>query len=78
LALGLANAAQAATAFSPMPTNDDNIIKVGEGCGADRWRAPDGQCRWFHTPYGSARGTRFECPPGWHIGEGGGRCWPNR
>jgi hypothetical protein len=79
LMFGLASAAHAAAAFSPMPANDGNIIKVGEGCGGDRWRSgPDGACHWFHGPYGSNRGTRFECPPGWHIGNGGGACWPNR
>lgn len=78
LAGGLAGAAQAAIMpIAPVPV-PSSIITVGEGCGAGAWRAGDGVCRPFRTPYGSNRGSRFECPPGWHIGPGGARCWPNR
>ena len=54
-----------------------NVASAAEGCGADRWRGPDGFCHWFHTPYGSLRGTRYACPPGMHVGPYGHRCWPN-
>jgi hypothetical protein len=28
-------------------------------------------------PGGSLRGTRFACPPGFHVGPYGHRCWRN-
>ncbi len=78
LAFGLAGAAQAAVTPIPVPLSASPIITVGEGCGQGMWRASDNVCRPFRTPYGSNRNTRFECPPGWHIGPRGGACWPNR
>ena len=78
LAFGVAGAAAAAVVPVPVMTVDHGIIQVGEGCGAGMWRAGDNICRPFRSPYGSNRGTRFECPPGWHIGPGGAKCWPNR
>jgi hypothetical protein len=78
LAVGLATAASATILPVEAARGDNAIVKVGEGCGANRWRGPGGACHDFNTPYGSNRGTRFECPPGFHIGEDGGRCWPNR
>ena len=77
MTVGLATAASAAIAVVPPAVADSGITQVGEGCGANRWRGPDGQCRPFNTPYGNRRGTPYECPPGWHIGPQGGRCWRN-
>jgi hypothetical protein len=54
-----------------------NVAGAAEGCGANRWRDPNGVCHWFHTPYGSLRGTHFACPPGMHVGPEGHKCWPN-
>ena len=70
--------AHAAPLVVPMQAGASSITLVGEGCGANRWRDRNGVCHRFGGPGGVARGTRFECPPGMHIGEGGGRCWPDR
>ena len=78
LAFGLATAANAMGVPITMGGNDGSIIKVGEGCGAGAWRGPNGVCHPFGGPGGNNRGTRYECPPGMHIGPGGEKCWPNR
>lgn len=80
MALILGVTGSAAAAIVPIPAAPANsaIMTVGEGCGAGAWRGPDRSCRPFNTPYGSNRGTRFECPPYWHIGPAGALCWPNR
>jgi len=77
LAFGLASAASAAMPPAPVVGADPAIVKVAEGCGADRWRDPSGHCHWFHTGGASLRGTHFACPPGMHVGPEGHRCWPN-
>lgn len=64
LAAGLATSANAWVSPAPVGDNDHGIIRVAEGCGGGRWRAPDGSCQWFHTGGGSLRGTHFACPPG--------------
>ena len=69
LALGLATAANAGITPAPLGGADGVVIKVAEGCGAGWWRSPDGRCH----PY--ARGRW--CPPGYHIGPEGRRCWPD-
>lgn len=74
---GLCGMAHAAIVPVHGVSTESAIVTVGEGCGAGSWRGPDSRCRPFHTPYGSNRNTRFECPPGWHIGSGGARCWRN-
>ena len=78
LALGLATATKAAPLLVPAGAVGSAVMQVGEGCGAWRWRGPGGACNPFYGPGGSNRGTVYECPPGFHIGPGGGRCWPNR
>jgi hypothetical protein len=50
-------------------TNSDFTIKVAEGCGAGFWRGPAGRCH----PFAVGR----VCPPGYHLGPEGKRCWPN-
>ncbi len=68
LAFGLASAASASIA--PVPLNNATpIIKVAEGCGAGWWRGPEGHCH----PMAVGRA----CPPGYHIGPEGKKCWPN-
>ena len=59
------------------PVAGAGVVKVGEGCGPNMWRDRLGNCHPFLGPGGVARGTRFECPPGHHIGPGGARCYPN-
>ena len=70
LFLGLATAASAA-GFTPVPigTNDGLIVKIAEGCGAGFWRGPGGRCH----PMAMGRA----CPPGYHLGPEGKKCWPN-
>lgn len=79
LAAGFAGTANATMMPLVVATGDTMTMKVGERCGAGYWRAgPGNVCRPFNSPYGVARGTRYECPLGWHIGPEGGACWPNR
>jgi hypothetical protein len=77
MAFGVASLANAAMMPAPAASGEAAIVKVAEGCGADRWRDPSGHCHWFHTGGGSLRGTVFACPPGWHVGPEGHKCWPN-
>jgi hypothetical protein len=68
LAFGLATAANAGVA--PAPVNGQSlIVKVAEGCGAGWWRGPNGRCH--------PMAVNRACPPGFHLGPEGQRCWPN-
>lgn len=61
----------------PDPTaGESNIIQVYGGCGPYGHRGPYGGCR----PGGQAGGYMpgRSCPPGFHLGGGRRRCWPNR
>ena len=69
LAFGFATASSAAITPAPVGTGSDLAIRVAEGCGPGFWRGPHGACHPF------ARGRL--CPPGYHIGPEGKRCWPN-
>jgi hypothetical protein len=69
LASGLATAASAGVFPVQRGNADSLIITVAEGCGAGWWRGPGGRCH----PFARAR----LCPPGYHIGPQGRRCWPN-
>ena len=55
---------------------ETNIIRVYGGCGPYGHRGPYGGCR----PGGQGGGYRpgRSCPPGFHLGRGLRRCWPNR
>ena len=66
---------------------DAHVILVTGGCGPYWHRGPYGGCRpggqWGFPPgRGSVPfiqgpgGGRF-CPPGYHLGQYGGACWPN-
>jgi len=46
------------------------VANAAEGCGRGFWRGPGGAC---HPIVGPGR----YCPPGYHIGREGHRCWPN-
>ena len=50
------------------------VVQVSGGCGPYGHRGPYGYCR-PGGQLGYAPG-RF-CPPGWHLGRFGRRCWPN-
>ena len=70
LAVGLATAAGATVMPAPISKTDTAITNVAEGCGPGRWRGPGGRCH----PFAVGRA----CPPGFHLGPYGKRCWPNR
>jgi hypothetical protein len=70
LAFSLVTASNAAIMPAPVSTPSDLTIKVAEGCGPGFWRGPHGGCHPMAGPH------RF-CPPGFHIGREGHRCWPN-
>lgn len=69
LALGLATTASAGMTARPIGDADSLVIKVAEGCGPGFWRGPEGRCH----PMAMNRA----CPPGYHLGAEGKRCWPN-
>ena len=75
IALGVVLVFSFATASSaailPVPTGPgfELTIKVAEGCGRGFWRGPGGRCHPMVV-------NRM-CPPGYHIGPEGNRCWPN-
>jgi hypothetical protein len=76
MSLSLASAASAAvTMVAPVDKSDSPVIQVYGGCGPYAHRGPYGGCRaggqW--GGYGWGR----PCPPGFHLGEYGRRCWPN-
>lgn len=48
------------------------IVRVEGGCGRDAHRDREGYCRPNY------REERPICPRGYHLGEDGRRCWPNR
>ncbi|HLH49236.1 MAG TPA: hypothetical protein VKV96_07845 [Roseiarcus sp.] len=75
-AFGLATSADAALLAPPVTSNSDSaIVKVYGGCGPYGHRGPYGGCR----PGGQWGGYRWgrPCPPGFHLGRYGHRCWPN-
>jgi hypothetical protein len=69
-------------------SGDAQVILVSGGCGPYWHRGPYGGCQpggqWGYPPGGGGGvpfiegpgGGRF-CPPGYHLGPQGGRCWPN-
>ncbi|HEX4408364.1 MAG TPA: hypothetical protein VH206_06295 [Xanthobacteraceae bacterium] len=69
LAIGLVSAASAGVPAAPVFNTNASIIKVAEGCGAGFWRGPGGRCHPF--------AVNRACPPGYHLGPEGKRCWPN-
>ena len=62
---------------SPTPNAGPNagIQLVYDGCGPYAHRGPYGACRpgGQYGAYIPGRG----CPPGWHLGSYGRRCWHN-
>ena len=70
LAFCFATTSNAAIMPAPVGSPSDLAIKVAEGCGPGWWRGPGGRCHPMMGP------NRF-CPPGYHIGREGRRCWPH-
>jgi hypothetical protein len=69
LAFAFATAADAAMIPAPVGLAGSAVIKVAEGCGPGFWRGEHGHC------HPMAR-NRW-CPPHYHLGPEGLRCWPN-
>jgi hypothetical protein len=69
LAFGLATVASATVTQAPVGNAKGSVVKVAEGCGPGFWRGPGGRCH----PMAMGRA----CPPGYHLGPEGKRCWPN-
>ncbi len=71
----LATPAQAAPV---VPTGHEfsPIIRVEGGCGEYAHRGRDGYCYRNHE-YKDGYGYGRACPPGWHLGSEGRRCWRN-
>ena len=68
LAVGVATSANAGISVAPLKS-DSGVTRVAEGCGPGLWRGPGGRCH----PMFNGRA----CPPGYHLGPEGKRCWPN-
>ena len=66
-------ASPAATLAVSAPTSI--VIEVYDGCGVYGHRGPYGACRAGGQAGGYAPG--YSCPPGWHVGPYGRRCWRN-
>jgi len=73
LAAGLAAPAYAMPVAPVAPQSQ--IEQVYGGCGPYGHRGPFGGCRWGGQWGGYGWGTA--CPPGFHLGPYGRRCWPS-
>jgi hypothetical protein len=51
------------------------VTLVYGGCGVFGHRGPYGGCRAGGQAGGYGRGR--PCPPGFHLGPRGAKCWPN-
>jgi hypothetical protein len=71
-AVALTMPVQAARTVVPMVTSAAPVILIEGDCGRDYHRDERGFCRpnWREME-GRA------CPPGYHLGSEGRRCWPN-
>jgi len=74
--LCLAAPARAAMPVAPDGVSKSPIILAYGGCGPFRHRGPYGGCRAGGQRGGYGRGRA--CPPGFHLGPYGRKCWPNR
>lgn len=65
------------------PATDSAIVQVYGGCGGYGHRGPYGGCRpggqfsGYGPGYAPGYGPGYACPPGWHLGPYGRRCWGN-
>nr|WP_246720095.1 hypothetical protein [Methylocystis sp. H62] len=71
----MAAPAYAAMPLAPSQTAGAPIVQVYGGCGPYGHRGPHGGCRWGGQWGGYGVGRA--CPPGFHLGPYGRRCWPN-
>ena len=75
-AVALAVPARAAVPVVPLRDGGSLVIPVAEGCGPGRFRDGYGYCRVMRR-WGPPAAIVRACPPGYHLGPRGGRCWPN-
>jgi hypothetical protein len=67
MGLGLLTVSAQAMPIAPVDKPVSNeITRVAQGCGAGMHRGPAGACR-----------PLFTCPPGWHTGPYGKKCFRN-
>jgi hypothetical protein len=64
--------AQSAPTIASQPQIAGSTILVEGGCGRDYHRDERGYCRPNWREWDGRA-----CPPGWHLGGEGRRCWPN-
>jgi hypothetical protein len=76
LGVGSLMAPTQAAPVLPLGHASSPIVRVEGGCGDGWHRSGDGYC---YRNYQSRDyyGNRRACPPGWHLGEEGRRCWRN-
>ena len=72
MAAALISPTYAAPAAIPATSTGGPVILVEGGCGPDHHRDERGYCRPNWREWGGRA-----CPPGWHLGAEGRRCWPN-
>lgn len=72
--------AQAGLGITPPARAPSPVIPVADGCSPGFHRNNEGHCRpnYLEREREERRYERLECPRGYHLGEGGRRCWPNR
>ncbi len=71
-----ASPAFAAVSLPAATGGDSRIVRVEGGCGRDEHRDPAGYCRPDRRE--ERREERPVCERGYHLGEDGRRCFPNR
>ena len=74
MAAALISPTWAAVNVAPGPVVANPTVLVEGGCGRDYHRDRYGNCapNWREWEQGWRA-----CPPGWHLGSEGRRCWPN-
>lgn len=84
MAFGAAGTSQAQSIpLDSMGQPSAGLIYVADGCGPNWYRGPGGACHRFGRgpyPWGYYTPAPHQwnpCPPGYYLGAGGQRCWPN-
>jgi hypothetical protein len=72
MAAALISPTQASVTMVRQSPGVGNVILVEGGCGRDYHRNERGECR---PNWREFQGRA--CPPGWHLGPDGRKCWPN-
>lgn len=81
--LGLAVFAATPAAAFDSPYDDQRLAPARQGWvdyNEDGYRGPNGYDRpygWDRPAYEVRSGAIAVCPPGYHLGQSGGLCWPN-